>query len=221
VALARQHYATDAIEALLVGRPVPMSQTRVHGCTTKWLSTSVAGVEDEMKAIQAKPVTLEPLSLEDLKGIKANASSRKTVVLGLWNLGDRNTAAQFAELQTTFRMYAGSNRPMDMITVSTDAPAKRDAVLAFLKSQYATSRNQQLALSEAETRPVLGPRWRAAQAFTVVVGPDGRVLYEKAGRIDIYELRRIVLASFPDEPAWPGIHDYYQATLARMAAKGR
>ena len=64
-------------------------------------------------------------------------------------------------------------------------------------------------------------KWNAAQPFTVVIGPDGKVLYQKEGRIDIYEVRRVILASFPDEPGWPGIHDYYQAAVARTAAKKR
>ena len=53
----------------------------------------------------------------------------------------------------------------------------------------------------------------------MVIGPDGKVLYQKESKIDIYEVRRVILSSIPDEPAWPGIHDYFQAAVARTAAR--
>ena len=52
-----------------------------------------------------------------------------------------------------------------------------------------------------------------------MIGPDGKVLYQKEGSIDIYEVRRVILSSIPDEPSWPGIHDYFREAVARMAAK--
>jgi len=221
VALVKQPYAADAIDVLLAGRPVSINQTRAPGCTTKWLTTSVAGVEDEMKAIQAKPVTLTPIDHGGLTELRQNTASKKTLVVSFWSLGDRAAANQFGELQTTYRMYAGSNRPMDLVTISTESAARRDSVLEFLKSQYATTTNRQLTATEGDVRASFNAKWTATQPFTVVIGPDGKLLYEKDGRIDIYEVRRIILASFPDEPAWPGIHDYYQAALARMAAQRR
>ena len=99
---------------------------------------------------------------------------------------------------------------------------KSAAVLSYLKSQYATSTNTQVAFSDAAGLPsAFGLKWNPTQPFTVVIGPDGKVLYQKEGRIDIYDVRRLVLASIPDAPGWPGVHEYYQEAVARMAAKKR
>jgi hypothetical protein len=35
--------------------------------------------------------------------------------------------------------------------------------------------------------------------YSMVIGPDGKVLYKASGRLDILKARRIILASFPDD----------------------
>jgi len=46
--------------------------------------------------------------------------------------------------------------------------------------------------------------------FTMLIAPDGKVLYRKQGEVDILELRRIILANLPD-PDYIG-HRAYWAT---------
>jgi hypothetical protein len=214
----KQHYAADAIEALLNGRPVATPETRALGCTTKWIDKAT-GVEEEMKAIQATPVTLTPIDAAGLKALRENATSNKTLIVSFWHTGNRLSEAQFADLQTSFRMYSLSPRPVDMVTVSTDAPNKSDAVLAYLKSQFATSTNRQLASTDmAAMQSAFGMKWNAAQPFTVVIDPSGKVAYQKEGAIDIREVRRVILSTVPDNPSWPMIQNYYKNVLAKMAA---
>jgi peroxiredoxin len=219
VAQVKERYAANAINALLSGVPVSVAETRAPGCSTKWLKTSIAGVEEEMKEIQSAPVTLSPIDNAGLKALRENATSQKTVVVSFWQTGDAVSRDQFDELQTSYRMYARSRRPMDMVTVETAGTGKSAAVLEFLKTQHATTRNTQLAPDVTAMQEVFGLKWNASRPFTVVIAPDGTVLYQKEGRIDIYEVRRIILASFPDEPSWPGIKDYYREAVARTTAK--
>ena len=219
VAKVKERYAANAIDALLTGRPVSVAETRALGCSTKWIATSLAGVEEEMKTIQASPVTVSPIDQAGVKALRDNASSQKTLLVSFWQTGNPASRAQFKDLQTTYRMYNGSRRPMEMVTVSTDAAANGAAVLDVLKREYATTRNTQLATDVAAAQAAFGVKWNTAQPFTAVIGPDGKVLYQKEGRVDIYEVRRVILASFPDEPSWPGIRDYYTAAVARTAAR--
>jgi peroxiredoxin len=220
VAQVKVRYAADAIDALLEGRPVPVAETRALGCSTKWLTTSVAGVEEEMKAIQATPVSLSPADAAALRALSETAASKKTMLLSFWQSDNRVSRDQFLDLQTTYRMYAGSRRPMDMVTISTDATPKTAAVLEYLKGQHATTKNVQASAADVTAlQKALGTTWNPAQPFTLVIGPDGKILYQKQGRIDIYEVRRTILASFPDAPGWPGIRDYYQEAVARTAAR--
>ena len=56
-------------------------------------------------------------------------------------------------------------------------------------------------------------------AFTAVVGPDGNVVYQKEGKIDLYEVRRIIQASIPDDRSYPAIQAYFQAAVEKMHAR--
>ena len=173
-----------------------------------------------MKAIQTTPVSLAPIDAAGLKALRANATSNKTMVVSFWRLGNRLSEAQFADLQTTYRMYSLSPRPVDMVTVSTDSPEKEAAVLAYLKGQHATTTNRHLAPADtAAMQTAFGLKWNPVQPFTVVIDPSGRVAYQKQGAIDIREVRRVILSTVPDNPSWPGIKDYYTKVLARMAAR--
>ena len=154
--MVKEKFAENAIQALLAGKPVERAETRAPGCSTKWLSTSVKGVEDEMAKIQATPVTMTPIDAAGLKALKANATSNNTIVVSFWQTGNRIAEQQFLDLQTSYRMYAGSPRPFDLITVSTDPAAKSDAVLAYLKSQYATTPNRQLAVDMPTAQAAFG-----------------------------------------------------------------
>jgi hypothetical protein len=42
------------------------------------------------------------------------------------------------------------------------------------------------------------PKWEAGVPFTVLLAPDGKVLYQKQGEVDVLELRRIILGNLPD-----------------------
>jgi hypothetical protein len=48
----------------------------------------------------------------------------------------------------------------------------------------------------------------------MVIGPVGKVLYEKEGKIVILELRRVILANMPDTRSYIGQQAYWQAAVA-------
>jgi hypothetical protein len=43
------------------------------------------------------------------------------------------------------------------------------------------------------------PEWNGAVPYTMVIGPDGKVLYKHQGIVDILQVRRVILASLPDD----------------------
>ena len=92
-------------------------------------------------------------------------------------------------------------------------------VSSTVKGQYATSTNKQLSTNVAAAQAAFGLKWNASQPFTVVIGPDGKVLYQKEGALDIYAVRRYILASIPENPAWPGVNEYYNSAIAMMAKR--
>jgi peroxiredoxin len=214
--LVKSQDARNAIEAMLAGRPVPVTETHAFGCTTKWMSKAT-GVEEEWAKIQAEPVTVDMVGADDLKKLRANGTG-KVLLVNFWSTGCAACASQFLDLETTYRMYR--LRAFDFVTVATDPPAQAPAVLQFLKKQYASSPNKQFASADtAALQAAWGAKWRPATPFTMVIAPDGKVLYQKEGKVDILEMRRVILANMPDTRSYIGQQAYWQAAVADKAKK--
>lgn len=214
--LVKTHDARNAIDALLADRPVPVAETAAFGCTTKWLSKA-SGVEQEWARIQAEPVTVDMAGADDLKKLRANATD-KVVLVHFWATGCATCASQFFDLETTYRMYR--KRAFDFVTVNTNGPAENPAVLDYLKKQYASSPNKQFATADrAGLQAAWGVKWNLGEPQTVVIAPGGQVLYQKEGKIDILEVRRIVLANMPDTRAYIGSKAYWMKAVEQMQRK--
>ena len=90
----------------------------------------------------------------------------------------------------------------------------------FLRKQYASSPNKQFASADASAlQAAWGARWKPGSPFTTVIGPDCKVLYEKEGKVDILELRRVILANMPDTKSYIGQQAYWQAAVADKTKK--
>jgi peroxiredoxin len=214
--LVKTQDARNALEAMLAGKPVPVTETHAFGCTTKWMSKAT-GVEEEWAKIQAEPVTLEPIGADDVKKLRANQGG-KVLLVNFWSTNCALCPSQFADLETTFRMYR--LRAFDFVTVSTDSPDQAPAVLAFLKKQYASGPNKQFASADAAgLQAAWGARWKPGTPYTAVIGTDGKVLYEKEGKIDILEVRRAILANMPDTKSYIGQQAYWQAAVGDKRKK--
>jgi peroxiredoxin len=204
--LVKVHDAHDAIEALLSGGAVAVPHRPAFGCSTKWLSKS-GDVEREMTKIHAEPVELTPASAADLATLRANNGDKVTVV-HFWSAEDATGAKDFADLQTTYRMYRG--RSYQYVTVNTDSPATTGKATEFLHAQYASSRNVQLSSSDAHAvESAFGSTWQPKEEFTAVIAPGGKLVYAHKGPIDILEVRHAVLANFTDNPHYPGQAEYW------------
>ena len=208
--LAKAHEARDAIEALLAGKPVAVTHTRAFGCSTKWLSkaTGAGSREEEMTKIQAEPVKLDMAGAGELKKLRTSAPG-KVLVVAFWSVKCPTCAGVFHDLETTYRMYRA--RAFQFVTVATDAPSDKPAVMAFLQKQYASGPNLQFATNaKSGLQAAFGAKWRAGMPYTVVIAPDGtKVLYEKEGKIDLLALRRTVLATMSDTTGYPGNQAYW------------
>ncbi|HKQ87872.1 MAG TPA: redoxin domain-containing protein [Candidatus Acidoferrales bacterium] len=202
--------ARNAIDALLAGQPVPVASTPAFGCSTKWLSKAT-GVKEEMEAIMKEPVNLSAASADDLKKIRANASD-KTVVVEFWSLKCKDCLDEFHDYENTYRMYR--RRKFDMITVSTDSPGEQSKVLDFLHEQYASGTNLQFDSADTKAlQAAVGEKWKSSEPFVMVIGPNGNVVFQKAGKVNILEVRRHVLASIPNDGPWFGVQEYWTSVI--------
>ena len=198
--------ARNAIEALLANKEVAVKHTAVFGCSTKWQEKSALREAAERK-LEAQPVRVERVDAEGLKKLRANVTGHITLV-SFWATWCGSCVAEFSDLQDTYRMY--SVRDFDLVTVAVNMPDEEPSVLRFLQKKHATSRNLLFSSDDtAALQAAFDPTWESAVPYTVLLGPDGKVLYKTLGTVDLLELRRKILAAMPSE--YIGFNKYWTA----------
>jgi hypothetical protein len=90
-------------------------------------------------------------------------------------------------------------RDFDFVTVSTNLPDEKPGVLKALQKEHASTRNLQFASDDTYAmQAAFDAKWESGVPFTLLISPEGKVLYQKVGEVDVLELRRIILANLPD-----------------------
>jgi thiol-disulfide isomerase/thioredoxin len=203
--LVKTQDARNAIDALLADKPVGVNHTGVFGCSTKWIAKEASTVQ-ERKKIEAEPVSVELASAEDLKKLRANGTG-KVLLVNFWATWCGPCVHEFPDLETTYRMYR--LRDFDMVMVSANMPDEKAGVMKMLEKQHASSRN--LLFGSTDTyamQAAFDPKWDSPVPFTVLLSPEGKVLYRELGEVDILKLRRIILGNLPD-PDYLGHRAYW------------
>jgi thiol-disulfide isomerase/thioredoxin len=193
--LVKTRDTRDALDALLAGKPVAVPHTGVFGCSTKWKSKA-AGRAGEMKKIEAEPVKVDAADATALQALRRNTTG-KVLLVNFWATWCGPCLTEFPDLQTTFRMYR--RRDFDFVTVAANLPDERPGVLKVLEKYHATTRNVQFASEDIDAmQKAFDAKWEAGVPFTMLIAPDGKVLYQHQGEVDILALRRVILANLPD-----------------------
>jgi peroxiredoxin len=202
--LVTTHEVRDAIDALLAHREIAMKHTGIFGCSTKWKEKHAAQIE-ALRKIESQLVHLEMVSARDLKKLRSNPD-RKMLLVSFWATWCGSCMHEFPDLEDTFRMY--SVREFDLVTVSANMPDEKDSVMRVLQKMRATSRNLLFDSNDtAALQAAFDPTWESAVPYTVLIAPDGKILYEKQGCVDILELRRTILANLPSD--YEGFNRYW------------
>jgi thiol-disulfide isomerase/thioredoxin len=203
--LANTFDTRNALDAMLAGKLVPVDHTRVFGCSTKWISKSVTRKLEEEK-IDTEPVTVQEASAADLKKLRTNGTG-KVLLVNFWATWCGPCLHEMPDLQDTWRMYR--NRDFDMVTVSANMPDEKDGVLKALNKLHASSRNLIFGSTDTDAmQTAFEPTWQAGVPYTVVLSPEGKIIYQEQGELDILKMRRAILASLPD-PDYKGHRAYW------------
>ncbi len=217
-----------ALDELLAGKPVTVTDTRVHGCSTKWKSkmSGSQSREAEMTRILAEPVTLDAANADALKKVRANGTGKVEAVL-FWSTKCDACADSFHAIETTWRMFR--TRAFTLVTVNTDPATSKEAVMAFLNKQHAstsdgtrtpgnsatfTSQNLQASVSLAAVQAAFGEKWKPGAMFTMVIGSDGKALYRKEGLLA--KPGSFPLGTLADGIPSPDLLDFRRSILAHM-----
>jgi peroxiredoxin len=195
-AFAKVPDARNAIDAVLAGRPVPVETTPAIGCSIKWASKE-ASQDEEMKSIEKETVPLQLAGADEMRALRKNPTG-KTLLVNFWATWCGPCVTEFPELQKTWRMYR--KRPLEIVTVSINFPDEEKGVRRFLDSQHASTRNLLFSgMDPYEQMKAFDPEWSGAVPYTLLIAPDGKVLFKHQGVLDFLKVRRLILASFPDD----------------------
>lgn len=209
-AQAKSQDARNAIDALLADKAVPVATTPVSGCATKW-NPKTAAEDPELTKINAEPVTVNMTTPEILKKLRTNGTG-KLLLVNFWATWCGPCVAEFPELQNTYRMYR--NRNLGLVAVSEDVPEAKPDVFAFLIKNHATSVNYLFASDDTSAvQDSFDKQMSGAVPFTLLLAPNGDVLYQEQGEITMPRLRRTILANLPDDKDHPGQQAYWASTL--------
>lgn len=204
---AKTHETRDALDALLAGKPVAVETTPVFGCSTKW-NSSVAGKQRELKEWQAKPVQVETTTLAGLQQLMKNPTG-KMLMINFWATWCGPCQVEYPELLTSYLWYR--SRDFEFVSVSVDAPSDRAAVTRFLNEHHSAIRNLQVDTEDVyAVQKAVDPKWQSGVPYTIVLAPDGTVVYRRDGEVDILKLRRAILANLPDVGMFAGNQAYWR-----------
>jgi len=201
--------ARQAIDALLAGRPVPVARTTPVGCPVKGLADA-PGPDPQLAAFEQAPVSVEMIGTEDLGRLRKNGTG-KLLLINFWATWCAPCASEFPDLETTYRMF--KPRGLEFVSVSVNDPGERAAVLEFLKAHHASHPNRLFATPDVYgLQAAFDPKMPAPVPFTLLLAPNGDVVYQELGELDTPKLRRAILANLPDDEQHRGQQAYWAST---------
>ncbi len=194
-----KHYVRDALDALLAGQEPPVTKTKVVGCSVKWAGKAES-VKAYMEKLAAEPVTLTRADADGLTALRKNESGKLRLV-NFWATWCAPCVAEFHELVTINRMYR--HRDFELVTVSMNKPDEAKNVLGFLKQKQASCKN--LIFASADRQKLINafdPDWEGPVPYTVLLAPEGKVLYRETGSFDPLALKRAILKALNERKPW-------------------
>lgn len=204
VQFVKTHDLRNALDALLAGQEPPVMQTKVVGCSTKW-SDKRAGVDQFWERVKQEQVAVTPTDAAGLRALRANKPAgdepAKLRLINFWATWCGPCVTEFPDLMMMNLQYRG--RDFELVTVAAHYPDEQPEVLRFLKKQHASNRNlifgdrDKYALMEA-----FDSEWSGALPFTLLIDPDGKVVYRREGVIEPLALKRLIVKELNARKPW-------------------
>lgn len=110
--------ARNAIEALLNGAVVPVTTTKVFGCSIKWTEKS-DWIEKAKEEWAKEPVSLDTITVDGIRNLVQNHTD-KLLLINVWATWCGPCVAEFPDLVDVNRMYR--RKDFEFITISADEP---------------------------------------------------------------------------------------------------
>lgn len=202
------HDARDAVEALLAGKEVAVTETKVHGCSTKWLSKKGLVAADEEKWEKGE-VDVELIDAAGVAALRKN-DTKKVRMFNVWATWCGPCVEEFPELVKTSRKFGLRN--FEFISISMDDPKTIKLVKKFqeqknnvlpaklkpsLKEEGRTTNSYIFnGTNQDDLIKALDPQWKGPIPFTIIVAPGGKVIARFEDAIEDGEKLRNAILEF-------------------------
>mgnify|MGYP001552374787 CR=1 FL=1 len=198
--LARSHETRDALDAMLAGKEPAVTTTKVFGCSIKW-KDKIPDNERWMAKVAKEPVTLEHISVDGIKALRANADSGKVRLINFWATWCGPCVSEFSELieqNLRFRQ-----RAFELVTVAAQFPDEEAKVLKFLQDKHASTKNYIYGESDKYAYiEAFDKEWNGELPYTLLIDEKGNVLYRESGSIDFIKIRRAIVPAIDKVSPW-------------------
>ncbi|WP_183556985.1 redoxin domain-containing protein [Mucilaginibacter sp. SP1R1] len=181
--------ARNAIDALLAGKEVAVPVTKTFGCSIKWAEKQ-DWIQKAAITWASEPVKLDTIDAGGIANLVKNKTD-KLRLINLWATWCGPCVAEFPELVTIMHLYR--DRGLELVTISADDLTRKDKALSFLKGKQASGPNY-IYIGDDKYKMIeaVDAKWDGALPYTMLVDPDGKVVYGKQGIINPEELKKII-----------------------------
>jgi peroxiredoxin len=180
-----------ALDEVLAGKEVTTPTTKIFGCSVKWAWKTEYNVKNE-KNWTSRPVNLEELDTEGIKKLVKNEDSDKLRLINVWATWCGPCVMEYPDFLDIHRMYGA--RDFEFVSVSADKLGKKDKALKFLKEKHSGVKNYIFKDEDIyKLIETIDPKWNGALPYTLLVEPNGKVVYSIQGSIDNQKLKRMIV----------------------------
>lgn len=178
------------IDAVLLDVEILEPVTKTFGCSVKW-GWEKSWAEKVNEDWAKMPVRLNEISEENIKIMMKN-DSENLWLINIWATWCAPCVIEYPEFINMHRMYIG--RDFEFISLSADRLDKKENVLKFLRSKHSSVQNYIFSGTDIyKLIAAVDPEWDGALPYTVLIEPDGKIVYKKMGTIDPLELKKIIV----------------------------
>ncbi len=185
------HFDTrNAIDDLLSEKEVRVPTTKTFGCSIKWAEKK-ALTNDEKASWAKEPVTLDSIDAQGIKSILANKTDKLRLV-NIWATWCGPCVSELPDFNAINHMYR--QRDFELITISADKIDKKGKALKVLTSLQLSAKNYIYTEDDSyKLIELIDPQWQGALPYTLLIEPNGNIIYKKQSTIDPLEMKRRIV----------------------------
>jgi len=180
----------NALDDLLVNKPVCIEKTKTFGCSIKWAEKEKL-TKSEKEQWATEPVALDTIDEIGIQKLLKNETS-KLRLINVWATWCGPCVNELPDFMAINHMYR--RRDFELITISADKLAKKDKALQILQQMNASNKNYIFTIDDTyKLIDLIDKNWQGALPYTLLIEPNGKIIYSKQGPIDAAKMKTMIV----------------------------